>query len=173
MSMMLRTLFLAAAPLALAGAALSAAPAAAAQGDNQRCEEQNRDTAGRRLRRGILGGIGRAALGRAGVPGSVAGAYLPVGELLDEAIASLLDCREQQQAATATNEAIRGGVGTTSEWQSESRPNVSGRSTVTAAETGGGDDCMTVSDIVIVDGQETRASKRMCRRPPNNRYVRV
>ena len=32
---------------------------------------------------------------------------------------------------------------------------------------------MTVTDIVIIDGQETRAPKRMCRRPPNNRYVRV
>ena len=34
-------------------------------------------------------------------------------------------------------------------------------------------DCMTVTDVVIVDGQETRAPKRMCRRPPSNRYVRV
>ena len=34
-------------------------------------------------------------------------------------------------------------------------------------------DCMTVTDVVIVDGQETRAPKQMCRRPPTNRYVRV
>jgi hypothetical protein len=34
-------------------------------------------------------------------------------------------------------------------------------------------ECMTVTDVVIVDGQETRAPKRMCRRPPNNRFVRV
>jgi hypothetical protein len=32
---------------------------------------------------------------------------------------------------------------------------------------------MTVTDVIIVDGSETRAPKRMCRRPPQNRYVRV
>jgi hypothetical protein len=32
---------------------------------------------------------------------------------------------------------------------------------------------MTVTDVVIVDGEETRADKQMCRRPPSNRYVRV
>jgi hypothetical protein len=32
---------------------------------------------------------------------------------------------------------------------------------------------MTVTDVVIVDGEETTAPKQMCRRPPSNRYVRV
>jgi hypothetical protein len=50
---------------------------------------------------------------------------------------------------------------------------VSGSSTVTAQEQSGDGACMTVTDIVIVDGQETRAPKRMCRRPPSTRYVRV
>ena len=50
---------------------------------------------------------------------------------------------------------------------------MSGTSVVTAVDTSGGDDCMNVSDIVIVDGQETEVSKRMCRRPPTNRYQRV
>ena len=27
--------------------------------------------------------------------------------------------------------------------------------------------------VIIIDGQETRAPKRMCRRPPTNRFVRV
>src|SRR6202008_4775567 len=99
---------------------------------------------------------------------------LPVGQLLGEAIASLLDCREQEQAANATETAGRGGnVGDSASWQSESRPNMTGNSTVTAVDTSGGDDCMMVTDVVIVDGQETSEQKRLCRRPPNNRYVRV
>lgn len=150
---------------------VAAAELAATQADGgQRCQNQT----SRRRRGSIIGGIAGRALGRVGVPSSVAGVGLPTDELLTEAITSMLDCREQQQAAAATNEAIRGGVGTTRNWQSESRPNVSGSSTVTAqrAEAGGGE-CMTVTDIVIVDGQETRAPKTMCRRPPNNRFVRV
>ena len=65
---------------------------------------------------------------------------------------------------------MRGGdVGSTSTWTSETRANVTGSSTVTAVEG----ECMTVTDVVIVDGEETRAPKQMCRRPPSNRYVRV
>ena len=51
---------------------------------------------------------------------------------------------------------------------------MTGSSTVTALEQEpGGGECMTVTDIIIIDGQETRAPKRMCRRPPSNRFVRV
>ena len=96
---------------------------------------------------------------------------------------NLLDCREREKAAQATEQvteqatvqAERGGsaVGTTATWESETRPGVTGRSTVTAVNRTGGDDCMTVTDVVIIDGQETTAPKTMCRRPPTNRYVRV
>lgn len=168
--LMLRKLFWIAPVLVMAGGA-SLATSAAAQGQSaQSCEQQNASP-GRSIRRGILGGIARSALGRIGGPANLATAYLPVDEILDETISGLLDCREQQKAAGATNEAIRGGVGTSASWESESRPGVHGTSTVTAQEGDG--QCMTVTDVVIVDGQETRAPKRMCRRPPNNRYARV
>ena len=94
-----------------------------------------------------------------------------IGHSLSDAIARRLDCHEQQQAALATDRAISGGVGTTATWTSNTRAHVSGSSMVTARDRGGG--CVTVTDIVIVDGEETRAPKRMCRRPPTNRYVRV
>lgn len=133
---------------------------------------------------GFLGGAAGFLPGGAGHVASVAGSILPVGELLGEAIASMLDCDEQQKAAAATNEvtdqavarAERGGdaVGTTASWESETRPGVTGTSTVTAVNTtSAAGDCMTVTDVVIVDGEETRADKQMCRRPPSNRYVRV
>ena len=94
-----------------------------------------------------------------------------IGHSLSEAIAHRLDCHEQQQAALATDRAITGGVGRTATWTSETRAHVSGSSVVTAQDRGGA--CVTVTDVIIIDGQETRAPKRMCRRPPTNRFVRV
>ena len=163
-----------AAPAPLIGAA---AVAQSVTGEN--CQQQ-RDTRRRRGRSfgGLVGGIAGGLGGRVGGVAGLVANVLPVGELIGEAIASMLDCDEQQKAAGATQEVVeqaeRGGVGTTVEWESETRPGVRGASTVTAVETASSDgECMTVTDIVIVDGEETRAPKRMCRRPPSTRYVRV
>jgi hypothetical protein len=120
----------------------------------------------------IAGGIAGAALGRAGVPTGVIGVSIPVGSLLTDAIISKLDCKEQVQAATATDTAVRGGVGTTSSWESETRPNVSGSSTVVAQNSAArGGSCMTVNDVVIVEGEETTVSKRMCKAPGASGYT--
>ena len=185
---MLRPVFVAV-PLILAPLGASApAPAATASaaasqsrtGEDCSQQRQSRRRSGRAIG-GVLGGVAGMFGGPVGgVAGTVAGA-LPVGELLGEAIASMLDCQEQQKAVQAQEQVIaqaeRGGdveVGTTRTWESETRPGVTGSSTVTAVETASADgDCITVTDVVIVDGEETRAPKRMCRRPPNNRYARV
>jgi hypothetical protein len=121
----------------------------------------------------ILGNIAGNVADRAGV-GSVAGVGLPVSSVLSDAITRLLDCGEQQKAAAATNEAIRGGVGTEATWQSDSRPNVHGSSKVTGQDqTADGSQCVTVTDVVIVDGNETTVPKRMCRAPGASAYVKV
>ena len=115
-------------------AAASAAEMQSRTGEN--CEQQNQRN--RRRGRGIggvLGGVAGAFGGRIGGAAGVVTSVLPVGALLGEAIAGLLDCREQRQAATATEEAVRGGVGTTASWESETRANVTGSSTVIAADT--------------------------------------
>lgn len=123
---------------------------------------------------GLLGSIADNALGRAGISSSVVGVHLPVGSLLTDAIISLLDCKEQQQAAKATDEAIRGGVGTEVAWKSETRANVTGKSKVTGQEAlADGSQCLTVNDVVIVDGEETTVPKRMCRKPGASGYARV
>jgi surface antigen len=151
--------------LILAPLALSSAAHAQRGQDCQRNEGRHRGG-------GVLGGIARGAIGHFG--GSAGTILMPVGSLLGDAIMNLLDCDEQRKAANATEEAVRGGVGTTSTWRSETHNTVSGSSTVTAADTSAADgQCVTVTDVVIVDGEETRAPKRMCRRPPNNRFVRV
>lgn len=157
-------------PLAFAPAAEASAAAEAQSRDGRRCEQNQ----SRRRGGGIVGSFARGALGRIG-GGGAAAILSPVGSLLGDAIMNLLDCEEQRQAANATEEAVRGDVGTTSTWTSQTRANVSGSSTVTAAEPGPSDSrqCLTVTDVVIIDGEETRAPKRMCKTPPSNRYVRV
>lgn len=157
----------------LTGSAAFATPAPVARS----CEEQvERNRRRGRLIGGLAGGAAGLIFGRRGNTAPLVAALVPTGALLGDAIAGLLDCDEQRKAATATEEAIRGGVGTTTSWASETRSGVTGTSTVTAvaaADGADGSDCMSVTDVVIVDGQETRAAKRMCRRPPQNRYVRV
>ena len=163
---MSRVLFLAA-PLVLLALP---APAEAEPESGQRCESPRR-SAGRSVGRGILGGLARGVLGRVGAPAVIA---FPVTDTLSEAIVGLLDCREQQQAVEASNQAVRGGVGTSASWNSETRQGVSGSAVATGEETlADGTHCMTVTDIVIVEGEETRAPKRMCRSPGSARYARV
>lgn len=152
---------------------LPAQAAVASQAQNQ-CTDTPQKKARRSMFGSILGGIADSALGAAGVSTSVVGVHLPVGSLLSDAIASLLDCKEQQQAAAATNEAIRGGVGSEASWTSESRPNVRGSSKVTGEETlASGGHCLTVTDVVILDGEETIVPKRMCRGNGASGYVKV
>lgn len=146
------------------------------------CQRRNR---GRRTGGRIAGAIGRGLLGRVG-GGAAANLALPMASMLGDVIMNLLDCREQEKAAGATEEVVEraeqaergergavGVVGTTASWESDTRPGVSGTSTVTAVDTSGAQQCMTVTDVVIIDGEETTAPKRMCKRPPSNRYVRV
>lgn len=98
-----------------------------------------------------------------------------LGAEMSRAIEHALNCGEQRQAAAATDQAIAAPAGTTVRWTSETRPNVSGSSTAGAREAAAADgsECLTVTDVVIIDGEETRAPKRMCRTPPSNRFVRV
>lgn len=137
----------------------------------EQCQRRNE---GRRQAGNAIGGIARGILGRVG-GGAANVVMMPMSSMLGDAIMNMLDCREQEQAATATETAVRGGnVGDTASWQSESRPGVTGTSTVTAVNNNSAQgDCMTVTDVVIVDGEETTAPKQMCKRPPSNRYVRV
>src|SRR5438270_3411616 len=136
------------------------------------------DTPAKQVRRSIfgsvLGSIGGSLLGRAGVAGDVVAAALPVGSYLTDQLLKLLDCKEQQQAAKATDQAIRGGVGTEVSRKSDSRPNVSGKSKVTAQEQlADGSQCLTVTDVVIVDGEETTVPKKMCRAKGATGYARA
>jgi len=142
------------------------------------CSQGKSRSAGSRIAGGVLGSVAGNLAGRAG--GVLT--YVPVADFTDQITASIackLDPDEQKQAADATLAATRGEdtgeaeVGSMSAWNSNTRPDVSGTSTVIAREDGGNDglQCITVSDVIIVKGEESRADKRMCRRPPAARYA--
>ncbi|MGH6651915.1 MAG: hypothetical protein ACREB7_12380 [Sphingopyxis sp.] len=179
-----------AAPAVLAACLLAVAPAQAQFGgllrkvtsptptpstsekDNGGCPKGKKGSGtGRKILGGILSDAMGDAAGKTGF-----GSYLPTAEVagtLTDAIACRLDPGEQLQAAAATEEVTRGEeVGATSNWTSATRENVSGSSTVASVSTeGGGRKCMNVNDFIIVDGEETQVSKRMCKGPGDTRYV--
>lgn len=151
-------------------------------------DADSRCRGGRRSRGGmilgnVLGGAASRTAGRAGVP-----SFVPLPEFRDtltDAIACKLDDKEQAQAANATNQAVAqaersaggsagasGGEPQTVSWQSDTRQNVSGTSTVDSQNrTADGTSCMNVTDVVIVEGEETRVQKKMCKAPGQSRYV--
>ena len=170
-------------PALIAVALLAAQPAQAQffglgkkKSSSTATSQQCQTTEAHRQRNSILGGIAGSiagsALGSAGAGGADVGLAVPIGSLLSTEIMNKLDCKEQVQAAEATNNAVRGGVGTSSAWTSGTRANVSGTSTVTGEDKlADGSNCVTVTDVVIVDGEETTALKRMCRKPGESGYT--
>src|SRR3546814_13666475 len=88
-----------------------------------------------------------------------------VSDTMTDHIGCRIDPEEQKQAAEATEVAVRGeAVGSTANWISETREGVSGSSTIIARnDESGGRQCINVTDFIIVDGEETRATNRMCR----------
>lgn len=140
------------------------------QGKDTSCKLSSPKKRGSSMLGGMLGGLANRALGRNFVT-----SFIPTNTfatMLTDAIACKLDAQEQKQAANATTEAVRGGVGTTSNWSSATRPGVTGSSTVKAKTmAANGASCMDVNDVVIVNGEETTVSKRMCRQPGASGYV--
>ncbi len=140
------------------------------------CGEGKKGDTARGVVGGLLGGAVRDVARKARLP-----SFVPVpafSDQLTESIACRLDPEEQKQAAEATLQATRADtqdgtaqVGSSASWNSSTRDDVSGTSTVTRRERASGDlDCITVTDVVIVRGEETRADKRMCRAPGSARY---
>jgi predicted lipid-binding transport protein (Tim44 family) len=160
--------------LAVAPVAVLSSAAAAAQNPPQQCADTAEKKAKRSMFGGMLNSLGGGLLGRAGVAGSVLSLALPVGSYLTDELLKKLDCKEQVQAAKATDQAVRGGVGTEVAWKSDTRANVTGKSTVTGEEKlADGGQCLTVTDVVIVDGEETTVPKRMCKAKGASGYARV
>ena len=136
------------------------------------CPKGKSKSAGSSILGGMIGSMAGSAVGRTGI-----GSFLPMSEfssMIGNAIACKLDPAEQKQAAAATMQITRGEpkVGETSAWTSQTREKVTGKSTVVARnDDAGGGRCITVNDVVIVNGEETTANKRMCKMPGSARYT--
>jgi hypothetical protein len=163
---MLRVSIIVALALAVPATLTIPSAAAIAQSESQepgqgQCADTPQKKAKRSLFGNVLGGIAGGILGSAG---GMASTLIPVSSIVADELLKLLDCKEQKQAADATNQAIEGGVGTEVKWKSESRKNVTGSSKVTGSQQlADGSQCMTVTDVVIIDGEETTVPKKMCR----------
>lgn len=173
--------------LGAAALALSAVPAEAQLGNlfnsgkrgaekADSCGKGKKGDKGRGVMGGILGGAVDELARSARLP-----SFVPVPEFSDqltESIACRLDPEEQKQASEATLSATRtdqtgapAPVGASAAWTSSTRKDVAGTSTVTRRDAASGSaDCITVTDVVIIEGEETRADKRMCRAPGSARY---
>jgi surface antigen len=140
------------------------------EGDDDEKNSCNTERAGGGILGGILGGVLGEATGVGAIGGFIVGQF--AGILVAE-IACQLEPEEQERVAEATEEVTaQEEVGATAAWVSPTRADVSGSSTVTALNSQpNGASCMDVTDVVIVSGEETRISKRMCRGPGEARYT--
>jgi surface antigen len=119
---------------------------------------------------GIFGSVIGSVAGLDDVGVLLAGA---VGAVLVGEIACKLSQDEQEKAAEATLAVVeKEEVGAVANWQSPTRGGVSGSSTVTALNTEpNGRKCLTITDVAIIDGEETRVSKQMCRGSGDSKYA--
>ena len=118
----------------------------------------------------MIGGLGAKALGLGKVGQLIAGG---AGAALGSELACQLTRKEQEVAAEATVEIVeKEEVGATATWVSPERKGVSGSSTITALDTEpNGATCLNITDVAIIDGEETSISKRMCRLAGQSRYT--
>jgi len=152
----------------------SADSSATDEAKNHDCATDTKKSIGKSILGSMIGDFTRRATSGLGLAGS----FVPRAEVADtltNAIACRLNPDEQLQAAEATRSVTRSDqVGTSSQWTSQTRAGVSGSSTATAkTQSADGTSCMTITDVVIVDGEETRVSKRMCKAPGETRYIVV
>ncbi|MEQ8741948.1 hypothetical protein [Parasphingorhabdus sp.] len=123
-----------------------------------------------RLLGGVFGGVLGSVAGLDKVGTLIASA---AGALLVGEIACKLSEDEQEKAAEATLAVVeKEEVGAVANWQSPTRGDVSGSSTITALNTEpNGRKCLTITDVAIIDGEETRVSKQMCRGAGQSKYA--
>lgn len=118
----------------------------------------------------ILGGVAGQAAGLDGIGTLLAAG---AGGVLVGEIACQLTKEEQEEAVAATRAVTeQEEVGAVAEWKSPTREGVSGSSTVTAlASRPNGRKCMTITDIAIIEGEETRIEKQMCKSRGDKAYA--
>ncbi|MEO9600557.1 caspase family protein [Parasphingorhabdus sp.] len=129
---------------------------------------------GARTGGGLFGGLVGGVIGDAAGLGKVGTLIASgVGAVVGAEIACQLDEKEQEKAAEATMAVVeKEEVGAVAKWQSPTRADVSGSSMITAltAEPDGRR-CLNITDVAIIDGEETKIAKQMCRGPGEKNYT--
>jgi surface antigen len=138
--------------------------------------ESNQGCKRARKRGGFLGSIlGGAASAFGGLSAAQSALVAGFSGVVVGEIACQLDEEEKVEATKATVTVLEAEeVGATAEWISPTRQGVSGSSTVTALNTEpNGRRCLTITDVAIIDGAETRVEKQMCRASDGGQYMLV
>ncbi len=151
----------------------SADAAAEPTNKKKRKNSGNENCKGARTGGGLIGGLLGGVIGNAAGLGKV-GTVLAsgVGAVLGAEIACRLDEKEQEKAAEATMTIVqKEEVGAVATWQSPTRADVSGSSMITAltAEPDGRK-CLSITDVAIIDGEEIKIAKQMCRGAGEKNY---
>lgn len=128
---------------------------------------------GARTGGGLFGGVLGGVIGNAAGLGKVGTVFASgLGAVLGAEIACQLDEKEQEKAAEATMTIVqKEEVGAVAKWQSPTRADVSGSSMITAltAEPDGRK-CLSITDVAIIDGEEIKIAKQMCRGAGEKNY---
>lgn len=122
----------------------------------------------------FLGGLaGGAVADRGGALGLDYGSRETLRQGIADSIACSLSPEEKKQAEDATMKAVAQPVGTSVRWESESRPGVSGSSTVTSqTRLADGTECKDVRKVATIDGEEKFIVEKLCRAPGSSGFVK-
>ena len=156
------------------GTAVAGEAANSGKATKKKKKTSSKECKGARSGGGLIGGLLGGALGNAAGLGKV-GTLIAggLGGVIGAEIACQLDEKEQEKAAEATLAIVeKEEVGAVATWQSPTRADVSGSSTITAltAEPDGRK-CLNITDVAIIDGEETRIAKQMCRGAGEKNYT--
>ena len=147
--------------------------AGVAANDSKKKKSGSKKCKGARTGGGMLGGLLGGVIGDAAGLGTVGTLIASgVGAVIGSEIACRLDEKEQEKAAEATMTIVqKEEVGAVAKWQSPTRSDVSGSSMITAltAEPDGRK-CLSITDVAIIDGEEIKISKQMCRGAGEKNY---
>jgi surface antigen len=112
----------------------------------------------------MLGGMAQKGLGNKSKIKLPPGTGSTLGFFVADRLACMLDSQERLQAEHATMQAVDQGVGGQASWRSATHKGVQGTSSVVAEtrETDGSL-CRNVTDVIVVNGEESTVNKRLCR----------
>ena len=119
----------------------------------------------------VVGAVAGAAFGDGGgqLAASFAGAL--VGAVAGQMIGKRLDEADRLKAQSASMAALSVPTGETVEWESDEKANTGGTATpITETALEEGEECRTVREVVVVDGEEEVLISKYCKDSEDGRW---